>query len=110
MADDTSASIRQLHQPPRKIPKTSAQRQRECRERKKQKAAAAAPVTPPSKPEPAPAKAESPPPPTTIKSLNHAILLKVAAVALGAVGVTMNGWSPSPYRHVQRSHGRRGTG
>jgi hypothetical protein len=94
MADDTSASIRQLHQPPRKVPKTSAQRQRECRERKKQKAAAAAaaPVTPPSKPEPAPPVAESPPVPTTIKPLNHSITLQVAALGLGAVGMTMNAW------------------
>jgi hypothetical protein len=96
MADDTSASIVHLHQAPR--PKTPAERAKAYRDRKKKKQQAAAigtAVTPAGDPPQPVAESPPAPAPTPITPLHHkihAILLRVAAFGLGAVGVTMNGW------------------
>jgi hypothetical protein len=97
MADDTSASIITLHQPRPKKAKTPRERAKAYRDRKK----AAAPALP----VPVPTSAAvltpvTPLPPPTITSpaltpprLRVApILLTMAALALAAVGMTMNGW------------------
>jgi len=83
------------------VPKTAAERARDCRARKKAKklaeAAAAAAITPEGNPPPPQPLVLEPPPapvstPAPITPLHHSILLQVAALGLGAVGVTMNGW------------------
>jgi hypothetical protein len=104
MANDTSATITLLHQPPPARAKTPAERAKAYRERKR---AAALPITSSI---PAPCSAKLPaviPTPVTLlpreeltlaparsgRPLQVApILLTVAALALAGVGVTMNGW------------------
>jgi hypothetical protein len=90
MAEDYSASIIPLHQPPR--PKTPAERAKAYRERKRQKT-----VTVPS---PIPAVTAVTPvtpsritkPVTPSRRPVASIMLTVAAIGLALVGVTMNGW------------------
>ena len=116
MADDTTAAVIPLHQaPPKKRDKAVAGRSKAYRQRKRQKAkvAAAEGVAPPSSeslipPEFLPVDgAIGEPPPVTqppamtshpdqarMPSRRHLapILLSTAALALGAVGITINGW------------------
>jgi ABC-type Fe3+-siderophore transport system permease subunit len=98
MADETTASIIQLHQPQKTVPKTPAQRARAYRARKRQKAPAApAPVTPvilnPRIEYNAPVTAPVTPSRAVTPSRRPAsILLMLASFGLAAVGMTMNGW------------------
>jgi hypothetical protein len=115
MAEDTSASVIPLHQPrPRKV-KTGAERAKAYRHRKK--ASAGNPAPPSSDhlipldfpsadadaalPIPAPANElleSAPPPAVTLRAVTSSrrpissIVLWVAALALAAVGITINGW------------------
>jgi hypothetical protein len=92
MADDISAEIIHLHQPPKKRPKTGAERARAYRLRKK--AASKALVIPPPVVTPV-----TPLPPPTV-TLRHApsrrpvasYLLGASGLGLGAVGITINAW------------------
>jgi hypothetical protein len=86
MADDTTASIITLHQPhaPRR-PKTPAERAKAYRDRKKANGPSTAPLPAPA----APAVPEPVAPPSRPAAT---ILLTVSALALGAVGITINGW------------------
>jgi hypothetical protein len=106
MADDQPASVISLHQPQRKQPKTAAERARDCRARKNAKKLAEAvatdtAVTPPGDPPPPQHVVDSPRKPALITTITpiapsdhkiHATVLQIAALALAAVGITMNGW------------------
>lgn len=94
MADDTTASIIHLVQPGAKRgPQSAAARAKAYRERKKAK-----PVAAPVACDPSPVAAEAPAPvPQPVPVVPTArptaeILLTVAALALGAVGIVINGW------------------
>jgi hypothetical protein len=99
MADDTKAPHLTLVQPaPQRRPKTPAERAKAYRDRKKGKDQSPAPVadiadTPQTVraiPQTVPAIPQAP---TGSHRLPAAtILLTIAALALGAVGITMNGW------------------
>ena len=103
MATEHTASIHPLHQPKR--PMTGAERARRYRERLRLKAAVLKPAKissdcepenpPPSATRHPLVKAPSPPPVTPVTpSRRHTagLALSLAAFALAAVGVTMNGW------------------
>jgi hypothetical protein len=114
MADDTTAYVIPLHQVPLKKDKSGAERARVYRQRKKQKAkaAAAAEAGPPSSASFIPPEflqvdcAIAEPPvtqPTAVTSHPDEpitpsrrdlapVLLSTAALALAAVGITINGW------------------
>ncbi len=116
MADDTTASVITLHEVPRKRKdKTGAMRAKAYRRRKRQKAELATSAAPPSSSEslvPARARTESLSPPEyppadgviaeqavtprpTVAPSRHyfaPVLLTTAALALSAVGITINGW------------------
>ena len=114
MADDTAASVISLHQVPLKKSKAGAERARVSRQRKKRKAKAAATAEaepassdflippeflsadgvisepPVTQPPAAPARQDE----ATAPSRFHfaPVLLLIAALGLGAVGITINGW------------------
>jgi hypothetical protein len=113
MADDASASVVPLHQVPReRKDKTAAARAKAYRQRKRQKARLATPAEaePPSSeslippgftsPDGAIAEPAVTPPaatphyeePVTLSRHFAPILLTTAALALSAVGITINGW------------------
>ena len=108
MADDVSASVITLHQPRPKKAKTSAERAKAYRDRKKAAAPASNPTppldceTPPAVPAlPAPVATPLmplPPPAVTLRAVTpsrwpiSSIVLWAAALALAAVGITINGW------------------
>jgi hypothetical protein len=140
MADEQPASIHQLHHPPKKVPKTAAERARDCRARKKAKKLGEAGLPPQATDSVGPLPANDPPghkdvelrptvpaadvlrgsaaraghqpgmeavgtdvvpqdadlvvgPVSHRQSLSHhSTLLQLAAVGLGAVGMTMNAW------------------
>jgi hypothetical protein len=114
MADDTTAYVIPLHQVPLKKDKSGAERARVYRQRKKQKAktAAAAEAGPPSSTSLIPpeflqvdcaiaeplvtqptAVMSHPDEPITPSRRDLApVLLSTAALALAAVGITINGW------------------
>ena len=114
MADDTTAYVIPLHQVPLKKDKSGAERARVYRQRKKQKAkaAASAEAGPPSSaslipPEFLQVDCAIPDPPVTQPTAvtSHPdepitpsrrdlapVLLSTAALALAAVGITINGW------------------
>ena len=102
MADDTTASIITLHQPPSKPAKTPAQRAKSYRQRKKTKVVPAMPVaaqasTTLPEPDKAPVTAVQPQTVTPgivtpSRSRVTPILLTASALALAGVGMTMNGW------------------
>lgn len=87
MADDKSATIVTLHQPRR--PKTAAERARAYRLRKKAGAALPAVIEPPIVTLEAVASRDAN---VTSRVSVGSIMLTTAALGLGAVGVTMNGW------------------
>ena len=114
MADDTTASVIPLHQVPVKKDKTGAERARAYRQRKKRKTKviAAAEAEPSSSdflipPEFLPEDGAISEPPVTQPQAATArqdepirasrphfapVLLSIAALSLGAVGITINGW------------------
>jgi hypothetical protein len=116
MADDTSASVIALHQPRPKKVKTGAERAKAYRQRRKASAPTGAPPSSdhlipldfpsvdaanPALPIPAPANEQlesAPPPAVTLRAVTpsrwpiSSSVLWVAALALAAVGITINGW------------------
>ncbi len=100
MADDTTASIITLHQPPPKPAKTSAERAKAYRQRKKARAPALPVAATVSEPDNVAPVTPVPPPAVATPSrfvtpsrLRIApILLTASAFALAGVGMTMNGW------------------
>jgi len=100
MADDTSASIITLHQPPQKPAMSPAERAKAYRQRKRANLPAVPlPTSAPAQDlTPVTVRVEENPASVTFRvtppSRRHAApaLLTVAALALAGVGITMNGW------------------
>jgi hypothetical protein len=96
MAEDTSASIIHLHQPRR--PKTAAERAKAYRDRKRAAASNQvakinmAPTTVIPAPVTTPPSRHVTRVVTPSRWSTSSILLTIAALGLGAVGITMNGW------------------